>query len=131
MAHVLSSVWRALKPGGHIVLVCGKAAVDIGKSTSRNGQKGKAKRKKKKVQVRVSDLCLVAADRVAQERRLFSVEAFYIDRVVMKRGSYFAVHSGRRVQGNGASGKRYGEDEIVVLKKLPRGDNAAFRHPST
>ena len=40
-----------------------------------------------------------------------------IDRKIMKRGSYFAVHHGKSADDNGDYGRRFGEDEILILKK--------------
>ncbi len=97
----LASMWRCLRINGTMVLVCGKAKVRI------NG---------KDVPVRVGELCLYALNECEQTKG-FRVERVIMDRKLMKRGSYFAVHHGRSANGDGRHGPRYGEDEILVVRR--------------
>jgi hypothetical protein len=40
----------------------------------------------------------------------FRPDRLIIDRKIMKRGSYFAVHHGKSADDNGDYGRRFGED---------------------
>ena len=101
MKEALEAMARCVVPGGTIILVCGQARGTI---------KGQDKI------IRVADLCLYALDKLDARSSLF-VERIIMDRKLMKRGSYFAVHHGKSDNGNGVRGARYGEDEILVMKK--------------
>lgn len=98
---VLPAMNEVLSPGGRIVLVCGQAKITLaGRDHS----------------VRVADLCLYALNSLS-ERRCFVVEELIMDKKLMTRGSYFAVHRGQSNGSNGQQTRRYGEDEILVLRK--------------
>lgn len=100
MKESLASINNCLKPDGVIVLVCGQAHITI---------------KGKKSPLRIGDLCLFAIDKLTKTN--LRVENIIFDRKLMKRGSYFAVHHGKNASGDGTSGERYGEDEIIVFRK--------------
>lgn len=99
----LDSIWDAMVPNGILVLVCGRAKIDV---------RGKS------MLVHVRDLCLLATKEVAQKGKRFFIEQIINDKILMKRGSYFAVHHGKTHDGNGNQSKRYGEDEILILRRL-------------
>jgi hypothetical protein len=101
---VIPAMNEVLEPGGRIVLVCGQAKVTFeGKEHS----------------VRVSDLCFHALNSLGEKKAL-SVETVIMDRKLMTRGSYFAVHHGHANGRSGPKLPRYGEDEILVLRKAGR-----------
>jgi hypothetical protein len=102
MGRSLHSMARSVKKGGRIVLVCGRAKVTFeGKDHS----------------VPIADLCLYAIGDSPVLRKALIPEHIIRDRVMMKRGSYFAVHHGKVDNGNGVKSRRFGEDEIVVVRK--------------
>jgi hypothetical protein len=98
----LSSADEVLTEGGRMVLVCGRAKIN---------------RKGRVLSVRIGHLCLYALANSPQAGS-YVVEKIIIDKLVMKRGSYFAVHAGKSDATNGQKVQRYGEDEILVLRKL-------------
>jgi len=102
MLRSLRAMWDALLDEGILVLVCGRAKVSVGK--------------RKRI-AHVNELCALAASKCGEEGKPFAVEAMVTDRVLMKRGSYFAVHRGKVGNGNGKKRRRYGEDEILILRK--------------
>ena len=101
MIAAIESISRSVQKKGTVVLVCGRANITVG---------GKPH------SVRISDLCLLANSKVAEKWRL-RPDRLIIDRKIMKRGSYFAVHHGKSADNNGDYGRRFGEDEILILKK--------------
>jgi len=103
MQSALESMVGVLKIGGRMVLVCGRANVDAGGMTH---------------SVRVGDLCLYAIDQSEVLRSSLLVERLIVDRILMVRGSYFAVHHGKTDDDNGGASHRFGEDEILVVRKL-------------
>ena len=83
MEESLHSMARSVKMGGRIVLVCGRAKVTFeGKDHS----------------VAIADLCLYAINSSPVLRKALIPERIIRDRVMMKRGSYFAVHHGKVVR---------------------------------
>jgi hypothetical protein len=102
MVSAMESISGSVRKGGTVVLVCGRANITMGD---------------KPHSVRISDLCLVANSRIAAKWRLSPVR-LVIDRKIMKRGSYFAVHHGKPTDHNGDHVRRFGEDEILILKKV-------------
>jgi DNA modification methylase len=102
MERSLHSMARSVKNGGRIVLVCGRAKVTFeGKGHS----------------VAIADLCLYAMANSPVLHKALVPEHLIRDRVMMKRGSYFAVHHGKVDNGNGEKTRRFGEDEILVVRK--------------
>jgi site-specific DNA-methyltransferase (adenine-specific) len=101
MVSVIESISRSVHKLGTVILVCGRANVDI------DGRP---------YPVRISDLCLLANSQVATRWQL-KPDRLIIDRKLMKRGSYFAVHHGKSMDENGFYGRRFGEDEILIFKK--------------
>jgi len=101
MVSAMESMSRSVSRGATVVLVCGRANITV------DGRPHP---------VRISDLCLLANSRVAPKMRLIP-ERLIVDRKIMKRGSYFAVHHGKSRDHNGDHVRRFGEDEILVLKK--------------
>ena len=97
----IGAMTRCLDVGGRLVLVCGRARVSVG---------GKDR------PVRVGELCLYALDQLA-DKKTVTVEQVIVDKKLMVRGSYFAVHRGQVSSQNGQNHRRYGEDEILVLRK--------------
>lgn len=98
---VLPALDRALEAGGRAVLVCGRAKIPV------NG---------KDQLIKVADLTLYALSVVDLDRALVP-ERLISDRKLMNRGSYFAVHRGHERIGGNKPTKRFGEDEILVLRK--------------
>jgi hypothetical protein len=98
----LEAMVSSLRPNGRIVLVCGRANLRLA------GQEHP---------VRVADLCLYAINNTERLRASVAVERLIIDRKLMIRGSYFAVHAGKTRGDSDTPAQRYGEDEILVLKK--------------
>lgn len=101
MIAAIESISRSVRNRGTIILVCGRANITVG---------GKPH------SVRISNLCLLANSKVPDRWRL-KPDRLIVDRKIMKRGSYFAVHHGKSVDNNGDHGRRFGEDEILILKK--------------
>ena len=102
MERSLHSMARCVKKGGRIVLVCGRAKVNIeGKDHS----------------VAIADLCLHAMTSSPVLHKALVPEHLIRDRVMRKGGSYFAVHHGKVDNGNGVKTRRFGEDEILVVRK--------------
>jgi len=101
MKTALGEMAGSVSPRGRIVLVCGRAHIDV---------------RGRKHTVRVADLVLHAKESAPYLERLI-LERVIRDRKLMKRGSYFAVHHGTTQDGNGRKHPRYGEDEILVFRK--------------
>jgi hypothetical protein len=102
MGSALHNMAWGVKQGGRIVLVCGRAKVTIdGKDNS----------------VAIADLCLYALNKCPALRKALVPEHIIRDRVMMKRGSYFAVHHGKVDNGNGVKSRRFGEDDILIIRK--------------
>jgi hypothetical protein len=101
MVSVIESISRSVQKGGAVVMVCGHANITVDS---------------KPRSVRISDLCLLANSQVAAKWRLCP-NRLIIDRKLMKRGSYFAVHHGKSADDDGNHGRRFGEDEILILNK--------------
>jgi len=102
MQQFMSGLLPIVKRGGIVVLVCGRANVTI------CGYKQS---------VRIADICLHALEACPEVSKAFVVKEIIVDRKVMKRGSYFAVHAGKTNGHNGSTGRRYGEDEILILQR--------------
>jgi SAM-dependent methyltransferase len=102
LQEVLPAMSRALVTGGRLVMVCGHANLSF------DGQDHA---------VRVADLCLYAL-RSLKEEKCFAIERLIKDKKLMIRGSYFAVHRGHVNGRNGQRLRRYGEDEILILRKV-------------
>ena len=64
---------------------------------------------------RISELIMYAMEEL--KLRGVRSEALIRDRKKMVRGSYFAVHAGKRVDDEGQSHERFGEEDILVLRK--------------
>ncbi len=101
MTSAVQSMSRSIRKGGAVILVCGRANITVDA---------------KPHSVRISDLCLLANSRVPAQWRL-TPDRLIIDRKIMKRGSYFAVHHGKSKGQDGNHVHRFGEDEILILKK--------------
>jgi hypothetical protein len=102
MQEVLPAMCKALAVGGSLVMVCGHANVSI---------KGRAQ------PVRIADVCLYALNSL-EKQTSFVLERLIKDRKLMTRGSYFAVHRGHVNGEDGKKLRRYGEDEILILRKI-------------
>jgi hypothetical protein len=89
-----------VRSNGRLVLVCGEAKVTVG------GQMQF---------VRVSALTLYVLSKL--ELTNVVIEALIRDRKKMVRGSYFAVHAGKSIGPDGGSHDRFGEEDILVLRK--------------
>jgi hypothetical protein len=100
MQVILSSVAECLAGDGVLVLVCGRA----GAKASGDAEN-----------IRISDLCLYAIEQ--EERMMWRPLSIIHDRKVMKRGSYFAVHAGQPSNPKSGETRRYGVEEILVLKR--------------
>ena len=103
MQGALEAMVRVLKMSGRMVLVCGRANINV-------GARGHS--------VRIGDLCLYAIDQKEELRKSLVVERLIVDRKLMVRGSYFAVHHGKTDDDSAGPSQRYGEDEILVLRKV-------------
>jgi len=99
MERCLSESMRLLKPGGRCLLVCG---------TSHCSLSGK------RTKVPIGGLVMLAARNVRLAGYRWEVDSYIEDKIVLKRGSYFAVRSGGDLQD---SRRRLGEDQIVSLVK--------------
>jgi hypothetical protein len=97
----LSAIIDCVSANGVIALVCGQAKGDI---------------RRQRPTIRVSDLCLYALEGLP-ERKSLEVISIVRDRKLMKRGSYFAVHNGMHHLHNGDKIRRFGEEEILLLRK--------------
>lgn len=102
MGRSLRSMGWSVKKGGRIVLVCGRAKVMFDGTDH---------------SVAIADLCLHTINSCPTLCKGLIPEHIIRDRVMMKRGSYFAVHHGKVDNGNGEKARRFGEDEILVLRK--------------
>jgi len=102
MQRSLRAIMTCLKPGGRLVLVGGQARVTVAGDTQFAG---------------ITDLCLYALTRINGSSEQLSVETVIHDRRVMNRGSYFAVHAGKRELAGGGLGPRYGEESILIVTK--------------
>jgi site-specific DNA-methyltransferase (adenine-specific) len=101
MARVIESMSRSLSRDGRIVMVCGRAGITVD---------GEFRT------VQISNLCLLANSRLSVRWRLEPIRLI-IDRKLMKRGAYFAVHHGKTKDSEGSHPNRFGEDEILVFQK--------------
>jgi hypothetical protein len=106
LQEVLPAMCRALVTGGRVVMVCGHANISL------RGQDCAA---------RVADLCLYALHSM-EKQKCFVVERLIKDKKLMTRGSYYAVHRGHVNGKNGLPRRRYGEDEILILRKVAPND---------
>ena len=102
MRRSLTAIVDCVADGGAIVLVCGEAKIAHGARTK---------------QVRVSDLCLHGLDQDPLLRERMEVVSLIRDRRLMNRGSYFAVYAGRNDDEKRKPPPRYGNEEILVLRK--------------
>jgi hypothetical protein len=100
MTRSLQAISDCLDRHGRLVMVCGRAGKKAGRE---------------KDDIRISDLCIYAVHK--EMRSIWAVEDLLHDRKMMKRGSYFAVHRGKRDSKNGKQVKRFGEEEILILRK--------------
>jgi hypothetical protein len=100
MGKALTACLSAVDKDGRVALVCGEARVTVG------GQPQIA---------RISELAIYALSKL--ERADVKIEALIRDRKKMVRGSYFAVHGGKSVDEDGKSHDRFGEEDILVLRK--------------
>jgi len=100
MIKVMSAISISLKKNGIVVMVCGRAITKVA------GQR---------CSVRISELCLLANSRLGSGGLV--PERLIVDKKMMKRGAYFAVHHGKSVNGDGKHTNRFGEDEILVFRK--------------
>ena len=115
MQRSLRSIITCLKPGGRLVLVGGQAWVTVG---------GEAQF------VRITDLCLYALSLINESSEQLSVETLIGDAKAMNRGSYFAVHAGKRELPGGKFEPRYGKEDILVVRKIGiKGAPPFFRSP--
>ncbi|MEX0978829.1 MAG: DNA methyltransferase [Pirellulales bacterium] len=102
LEQALGACLQVIRKGGRVALVCGEAKVTVG------GQRRIAK---------ISELAIVALDRLGLPRGQIEIEALIRDRKKMVRGSYFAVHGGKSIDKDGKTHDRYGEEEILVLRR--------------
>jgi hypothetical protein len=100
MQRSLRAIVSSLKPGGWLVLVGGRARVNIGTTVELVG---------------ITDLCLKALEQLDPGSDLVSIESIVHDSRVMSRGSYFAVHAGRCAVGG--EGPRLGEEDILIARR--------------
>ena len=85
---------------GRVVLVCGEARVTAGGQTQI---------------ARISELAIYVLSKLKLTN--VAIESLIRDRKKMVRGSYFAVHGGKSIDEDGNSHDRFGEDDILVLRK--------------
>jgi hypothetical protein len=102
MMDALSAIWRSLAPNGVGVIVCGRAKKEISGKMSI---------------MKISDICLSAIERIGALGYPLQIESIITDRILMKRGSYFAVTHAKKYRQNERKIRRYGEDEILILRK--------------
>jgi site-specific DNA-methyltransferase (adenine-specific) len=107
MTRSFRSMWDALDQAGTLVMVCGHA--------KRN------KRNRDPQFIRIADLCLLAASLSGKPGARFLPRKIIHDRILMKRGSYFAVHHGKAQSSKGSLSSRYSEDQILVFSKPAPG----------
>lgn len=100
MIKVMRAMSISLKKNGIVVIVCGRAMIKVA------GQHRS---------VRISELCLLANSRLCSGGLV--PERLIVDKKMMKRGAYFAVHHGKSVDGDGKYTSRFGEDEILVFRR--------------
>jgi site-specific DNA-methyltransferase (adenine-specific) len=98
----LAACLKVVRKEGRVVLVCGEAKVTFGDQTRI---------------ARISELAIFALSKLVFPNGHVEIECLIRDRKKMVRGSYFAVHGGKSIDGNGQSHDRYGEEEILVLQK--------------
>jgi hypothetical protein len=108
----LAKILASVTPGGVLALVCGEAHVDIGRGTR---------------VARISDLCLYALSQSEEFAGQYTVETIVHDRKLMRRGSYFAVHGGNADDGSGVQKRRFGEEEILVIRRSLSSRDAACK----
>lgn len=101
MARTIVAISKATRKTGVVIFVCGRA---------------KIRDASQYCIVRISDLCLLANTRVPKQFRL-KPQKVIVDKKMMKRGAYFAVHHGKSTDGNGHNVRRFNEDEILIFKK--------------
>ncbi len=99
MERCLNESMRLLKPGGRCLLVCGTSHCNLSS---------------KRTKVPIGGLVMLAARNVRVGGYNWEVESYVEDKIVLNRGSYFAVRSGGDLQD---SRRRLGEDDIVSLIK--------------
>jgi len=102
LEQALAACLAVIRDQGRVALVCGEAKVSIG---GRNHI------------ARISELAIYALARLKLPKFQVEIEALIRDRKKMVRGSYFAVHGGKSVDKEGQSHDRYGEEEILILRK--------------
>jgi len=96
---VLLALFDSLENNGKAVIVCGKANATVGG---------------KKRPIKITDLFLIALKKIKENNYNFKINSIISDRIIMKKGSYFAVLHGR---GRGNPSRRQGEDDILILEK--------------
>ncbi|MGA2269574.1 MAG: DNA methyltransferase [Bryobacteraceae bacterium] len=102
MTRVIRSIGQCVRSGGTIVIVGGRANVHVGST---------------KTPVRIVDLCLHAIHMLREAGAKLTPLQIISDRAIMKRGSYFAVYAGKHRDENGNKLERYGEEEILIVRK--------------
>ncbi|MFX1487303.1 MAG: DNA methyltransferase [Promethearchaeota archaeon] len=100
MQSCLGEFLRLLRPNGRCLLVCGTSHCDL------LGEKTK---------VRIAGLVMYAAMNVTHEKYKWHIENLIEDKIVLKRGSYFAVRSNGDIDD---TRRRISEDDIVSLVKI-------------
>jgi hypothetical protein len=98
----LGECLRLLKPGGRCFLVCGTAGSTLSD---------------KKIKIRIAELVTYAATRVKHSKYRWRVENCIKDKVILKRGSYFAVRSNGDINNRR---RRLSEDDVVSLIKVSK-----------
>jgi len=102
LENAIAACLEVVHKGGRVALVCGEAKVRIGG---------------RQVVARISELAILALANLKLPRGHVEIESLIRDRQKMVRGSYFAVHGGKRTDDEGRVHDRYGEEEILVLRK--------------
>ncbi len=100
MEKCLSECLRLLKLEGRCFLVCGTAGSSL---------------RGKKIKIRIGELVAYAATRAKHRKYMWHIENYIEDKVILKRGSYFAVRSNGDID-NGR--RRVSEDDIISLVKV-------------
>ena len=98
----IAACLEVVRKGGRVALVCGEAKVDS------HGQRQIA---------RISELAIFAISNLNLPKGQVEIESLIRDRKKMVRGSYFAVHGGKSIDKDGQRHDRYGEEEILVLRR--------------
>jgi hypothetical protein len=102
MRRCLHECIHLLKPGGRCFLVCGTSHCSIAN---------------KETKVPIGGLVMLAAEEAREGRYRWQIENYIDDRIVLKRGSYFAIRSTGDIEN---SRRRVGEDHIVSLMKVKK-----------